>query len=795
MERNEKKAAGPNFLPVLPLRNLVLFPGVILPVDVGRASSLRLIEDVIKMQPSRILIATQKNPQIEDPKPEDLHPIGVEAELLKVVKLSDSRITVVLRGIERRKLGTAHHLQPYLAADVYPLDEIGSESTDSETLALSVRETFKKVIALSPDLSKEIAQTIDAIVDPSGLADMAASNLDQPTAEKLELLSELDVGKHLAKVLAALERKLEVFAATEKISTEVREGFSRTQRETVLRQKLKSIQEELGEESSEELDQFEEKIAKAGMSEEAEKAARKQLARLRDMQSASAEYSVARTYLEWLVELPWSKRTEDRLSLESAREMLDADHYGLDKVKRRIVEYLAVRKLAPNKKGPILCLAGPPGVGKTSLGKSIAKSMGREFVRVSLGGVRDESEIRGHRRTYIGALPGRIIQALKRAGTKNPVFMLDEIDKLGADFRGDPSSALLEVLDPEQNNSFSDHYIELPFDLSEVIFIATANDLSPIPPPLRDRMEIIEIPGYTLDEKLHIAEKYLVPKQLGEHGLTTDHVTLSKEALTEIGEHHTREAGVRNLEREIAAVVRGVAVKVAAGETLRAELTPEDISEYLGPPKYFLDIAERTEEAGVATGLAWTPTGGDILFIEVTRMPGHGQLVLTGQLGAVMKESAQAALSYIRSHAADFGLSPNFLETIDLHLHVPAGATPKEGPSAGNAILSAMVSLLTNRRVRGDVAMTGEVTLRGTVLPVGGIKEKVLAAHRAGIRRVVLPERNGKDLIDVPEAVKSSMEIILVKRVDETLKAVLEDKVLVLPTAAPPTREYQPNLS
>jgi ATP-dependent Lon protease len=785
--------SGISTLPVLPLRNLVLFPGVVLPVDVGRPGSLKLVEDVVRHQPARVMIATQKNPQTEEPRPEDLYPIGVEAEVLKVVKLSDSRVTVVIRGLERRRLGAFAHLTPYLSADVHPVEELNAMSPEAEGLAMAVREAAKQVIALSPDIPDENAQVIDAVRDPSRLADLAIANLDQSADDRMALLGELDVSARLKKILAALQHKVQVFEVKEKIDTQVREEFSRHQREAVLRQKLKAIQEELGEfEDGEDVSEFEEKIKTAGMPEEVEKAAKKQLDRLRQMPAQSAEYTVARTYLEWLVELPWSKRTQDRLDLGEARAILDADHYDLQKIKRRILEYLAVRKLAPTKKGPILCLVGPPGVGKTSLGKSIARALGREFIRISLGGVRDESEVRGHRRTYIGALPGRIIQGMKRVGTHNPVFMLDEIDKLGADFRGDPSAALLEVLDPEQNNSFSDHYLEVPFDLSEVIFIATANDLTPIPPALRDRMEVLELPGYTREEKRQIAARYLVPKQLFEHGLTEHHVHLKPESVDEIIDHHTREAGVRNLEREIANVIRGVAVKVASGQDFKTEIDPHDVEEYLGPQKFFSEIAERTEEPGVATGLAWTPTGGDILFIEVTRMPGKGNLVLTGQLGNVMKESAQAALSYVRSHASVWNLAPDFLEKTDLHLHVPAGAVQKDGPSAGNAILAAMVSLCTGRRVRGDVAMTGEITLRGTVLPVGGIKEKVLAAHRAGIKRVVMPERNGKDLVDVPEEIKRDIEIVLVKKVDETLGAVLEEPALLDPTHLPGLPEQQP---
>jgi ATP-dependent Lon protease len=772
-----KNDARTTTLAVLPLRNLVLFPGVVLPVDVGRPGSLKLVEDVVKNQPARLMIATQKDPQIEEPHPEDLYPIGVEAEVLKVVKLSDSRVTVVVRGLERKRIGTFSHVAPYLAADILPVEEVNAHTAEADGLAMAVRETAKQVIALSPDIPDENATVIEAIREPSRLADIACANLEQTTEERMVLLSELDVSERLRKVLAALQHRVQVFEVKEKIDTQVREEFSKHQREAVLRQKLKAIQEELGEfDDGEDTTELDEKIKAAGMPEDTEKVARKQLDRLKTMPAASAEYTVVRTYLDWLLDLPWSKRTEDRLDLGKAREILDADHYDLQKIKRRILEYLAVRKLSPSKKGPILCLYGPPGVGKTSLGKSIARALGREFVRISLGGVRDEAEIRGHRRTYIGALPGRILQGMKKAGTKNPVFMLDEIDKLGADFRGDPSSALLEVLDPEQNNSFSDHYLEVTYDLSEVIFIATANDLGPIPAALLDRMEVLELHGYTREEKKNIAQKYLVPKQLGEHGLTEHHVTITDEAVMEIVDHYTKEAGVRNLEREAANVIRGIAVKVASGESFRTEIRAEEVNEYLGPPKYFSEVAERTEEPGVATGLAWTPVGGDILFIEATRMPGKGQLVLTGQLGSVMKESAQAALSYVRAHAQQLGIPQDFLEKTDLHLHVPAGATPKDGPSAGVTILSAMVSLLTGRRVRHDTAMTGEITLRGTVLPVGGIKEKVLAAHRAGIKRVVMPERCEKDLVDIPDEIRKSMEVHLVKKVDEVLALVLEEE-------------------
>jgi ATP-dependent Lon protease len=710
----------------------------------------------------------------------------VLAEVLKVVRVSESRVTLVVRGVERRRLGVFSQVAPYLAADVHSVIAVNEHSAESEALAMTVRETAKRVIRLSPDIPDENVQVIDAVREPSRLADMAQAHLELSTDDRVALLAEVDVEVRLTKVLEGLQHRIQVFEVKEKIDTQVREEFGRHQREAVLRQKLKAIQEELGEgEDGEDLSEFEERIAKAGMPEEVEKVAKRQLDRLRSMQSESAEYTVTRTYLEWLCDVPWSKRSDDKLDVGEARSILEADHYGLERVKKRILEYLAVRKLAPRKKGPILCLAGPPGVGKTSLGRSIARALGRQFVRISLGGVRDEAEIRGHRRTYIGALPGRIVQALKRAGTKNPVFMLDEIDKLSADFRGDPSSALLEVLDPEQNNSFSDHYLEVPVDLSEVIFIATANDLTPIPGPLRDRMEIIEIAGYTREEKKNIARKYLVPKQLGEHGLTADHVNLTDGAVEEIIDHYTREAGVRNLEREIANVIRGVAVKVASGESFATELGAKEIAEYLGPARFVSETAERTEEPGVATGLAWTPTGGDILFIEATRMPGKGNLVLTGQLGNVMKESAQAALSWVRSHAAEWGISPDFLDKSDIHLHVPAGAIPKDGPSAGTTMAVAITSLLTGRRVRGDVAMTGEITLRGNVLPVGGIKEKVLAAHRAGIKRVILPERNQKDLVEVPEEIRGSMEIVFAKKIADTLGYALEETPVFRPESAP----------
>jgi ATP-dependent Lon protease len=563
----------------------------------------------------------------------------------------------------------------------------------------------------------------------------------------------------------------------EKINTQVQEEMGRNQREYVLRQQLKAIKEELGEldEAGGDLDEFKEKVAEAKMPAETEKVALKQLERLKVMQPSSAEYTVTRTYLEWLVELPWSIETEDKLDIQEARDILNSDHYDLEKVKKRILEYLAVRKLKSDKKGPILCLLGPPGVGKTSLGRSIAKAMGRKFVRISLGGVRDEAEIRGHRRTYVGSLPGRIVQSLKKAGTKNPIFMLDEIDKLGHDFRGDPASALLEVLDPEQNNTFSDHYLEVPFDLSHVMFLATANVIDPVPAALKDRLEILELPGYTRDEKRNIARQFLVPKQLEEHGLKDTHIEVTDAAVAEVIDGYTREAGVRNLEREVGSIARGVAVKIAEGSKEKYVVKAEEVPEYLGPQKFMSEVAERTAEPGVATGLAWTPVGGDILFIEATKMPGMGSLVLTGQLGDVMKESAQAALSFVRAKAKWLGIEENFLDKTDIHVHIPAGAIPKDGPSAGVTMFTALASMLTGKPIRNDVAMTGEITLRGNVLPVGGIKEKILAAHRAGIKRIIMPDRNQKDMVDVPEQAKNEMEFFYVKKIDELLPLALTE--------------------
>jgi ATP-dependent Lon protease len=606
---------------------------------------------------------------------------------------------------------------------------------------------------------------------------LVAANLDAPVEEKAQLIETVEVKERIRKVLRLLTRQLEILKMRERINSQIKEEMGKNQREYVLRQQLKAIKEELGEDDGDQgdLDGLEERISKASLPSEADSVAKKQLKRLRSMQVGSAEYTVVRTYLDWILDLPWSNQTEDNMDIAEVRKVLDEDHYGLDKVKKRIVEYLAVRKLKKDKKGPILCLLGPPGVGKTSLGKSIARALGRKFVRVSLGGVHDEAAIRGHRRTYVGALPGQIIQGMKKSGTVNPVFMMDEVDKIGHDFRGDPSAALLEVLDPEQNNTFADHYLEIPYDLSNVMFVATANIADPIPPPLRDRMEILEIPGYTRREKLAISRQHLIPKQLEEHGLKPEQLTITDEAVEELIEHYTREAGVRSLERTIASVIRGVAVKVAEGDlTARTIKNEDDLREYLGAIKFTSDVAERTEETGVSTGLAWTSVGGEILFIEATRMFGTGKLQLTGQLGDVMKESAHAALSYVRTNAEKYGIPRDFLEKSDLHLHIPAGGMPKDGPSAGITMFTAIVSLLTGIRVRHDVAMTGEISLRGRVLPIGGLKEKTLAAHRAGIKRVLVPERNKADLDEVPKEIRDELEFVFVAKLDEVLEAALE---------------------
>ncbi|HRC57463.1 MAG TPA: endopeptidase La, partial [Kofleriaceae bacterium] len=707
----------PDSLPILPLRNSVLFPNSIIPIDVGRRKSVRLVEDAIAKERPVIGILTQRDARTEDPASGDLYLVGCAARILKVIKLAKDNFSVILQGVSRFEVTAFEGNEPFLSARIRSVPDPTSTDVELDALVMNLKDIAKRVVKLMPELPKEAGALVDSVTEAGHLADLITSNLELEVGEKQDVLETFDLKTRTRKVLQFLSRQLEVLKVRERINTQVQEEMGRNQREYVLRQQLKAIKEELGEldDAGGDLDEFAEKITKARLPEEAEKVARKQLDRLKGMQPSSAEYTVTRTYLEWLVELPWSISTEDHIELAEVRRCLDEDHYDLDKVKKRIVEYMAVRKLKNDKKGPILCLVGPPGVGKTSLGRSVARAIGRKFGRISLGGVRDEAEIRGHRRTYVGSLPGRVIQGIKKAGTNNPVFVLDEIDKLGHDFRGDPASALLEVLDPEQNSSFSDHYLEVTFDLSKVMFIATANQLDPIPWALRDRLEIIELPGYTRQEKKHIARAFLVPKQLEEHGLGSERAAITDDAVFEVIDSYTREAGVRNLERELGALCRTVAVRVAEGQAKDHEVVnAEEVRVILGPPKYVSEVADRTSEPGVATGLAWTAVGGDILFIEATKMPGKGKLTLTGQLGDVMKESVTAALSFVRSRAAQLGLDPgNFLENVDLHVHVPAGAVPKDGPSAGITMYTSLVSLLTGVPVRPDVAMTGEITLRG----------------------------------------------------------------------------------
>lgn len=775
--RTEEDVQFGDELPVLPIRNAVLFPGAVAPFDVGREKSVALVEDVDNLPGPVIAIFAQKDPATDDPGGEDLYPVGCAARVLKALKHSSGNYSLILQGLVRIRLDQATQTSPYLKAKIQRLEEPTVEDVEAEALAMSLRDIAKQVIQLMPELPREAGSLIDSIQAPGALADLVAANLDAPVDEKSQLLETVDVKERIRKVLRLLTRQLEVLKMRERINSQIKEEMGKNQREYVLRQQLKAIKEELGEDEGDQgdLDGLEERIAKANLPNEAEQVAKKQLKRLRSMQVGSAEYTVVRTYLDWILDLPWTYATLDNMDIAAVRKVLDEDHYGLEKVKKRILEFLAVRKLKQDKKGPILCLLGPPGVGKTSLGRSISRALGRKFVRVSLGGVHDEAAIRGHRRTYVGALPGQIIQGMKKSGTINPVFMMDEVDKIGHDFRGDPSAALLEVLDPEQNNTFADHYLEIPYDLSNVMFVATANVADPIPPPLRDRMEILEIPGYTRREKLAIAKQHLLPKQLDDHGLTTAQLLITDDAIEAIIESYTREAGVRNLERQIASVIRGVAVKVAEGDTSPRKVdSVDDLREFLGAPKFTSEVAERTEETGVATGLAWTSVGGEILFIEATRMFGTGKLQLTGQLGEVMKESAQAALSYVRTNAEKYGIAKDFLEKSDIHIHIPAGAMPKDGPSAGVTMFTALVSMLSGIRVRHDVAMTGEITLRGRVLPIGGLKEKVLAAHRAGVKRVILPERNKPDLDEVPKEVLDELEFVCVTKMEQVLEAALE---------------------
>ena len=770
----DEKIIVPSELPIIPLRGTVLYPDLILPIMVGRKKSVKLIDDA--MDSDRIIgVVTQRRSEVEDPKENDLHPVGVAALILRMIRELDGSQRVIVQGVSRIKIKEYVQREPYFRAKVDVMEEGFVQGVEIDALMMNLKNLFQRAVELAPYLTSELGTMVNNIKAPHILADIIASNLNLSTSDKQGILETFDVRERLSKVHLFLNKEVQVLELGNKIQSQVKEDMDRTQREYYLREQLKAIKKELGEldEHSAEIKEIKEKIKKAKMPPEAQAVAEKELERLAKIPPASAEYTVARTYLDWLSELPWSESTEDNLDIKEAQKILNEDHYDLEKVKKRILEYLAVRKLKSSMKGPILCFVGPPGVGKTSLGKSIARTMGRKFVRISLGGVRDEAEIRGHRRTYVGALPGRIIQGIKKAGFNNPIFMLDEVDKIGMDFRGDPSSALLEVLDPEQNFSFSDHYIDVPFDLSKVMFITTANVLDTIPPALRDRMETLELPGYSEDQKLMIAKEFLISKEIDEHGLNSEYIEFQDSAIEVIINSYTREAGVRNLEREIAAICRGVAKDVAAGTTGKVVVGPDTLHKFLGPVKFFPEVADRTSEPGVATGLAWTPTGGDIIFVEATKMRGEKGLTLTGQLGDVMKESAQAALAYVRSKAKDFGIDEDFFEKNDIHIHVPAGAIPKDGPSAGITMLTALVSLLTNKPVRNDVAMTGEITLRGLVLPVGGVKEKVLAAMRAGIRTIILPEKNEKDLEEIPERIRKEMTFKYIQRMDEAVEFAL----------------------
>jgi len=763
---------------ILPLRHLVLFPGVVMPLALKHSLPIAAAQAAAQSQrPFGAML--QVDPEIEKPTPDQLHKVGTIAGVLRYVTAPDGTHQVVCQGQERFRVIEFLDGYPHLTARIERLPDIAGDGPEAEARLHQLKERSLEVLALLPEAPAELGNAIQALTSPSQGADLVTSFMDLKAEERQEVLELTDVTARLDKVLAALGHRLEVLKLSRDIGEQTKESMAGQQREYFLRQQLKTIQKELGEDedSKAEIQELADAIAKAGMPEEAENHALKELKRLERIPEAAGEYSMVRTYLDWLIELPWSKRSDDVIDIAKARAILDEEHFGLEKIKKRILEYLAVRKLNPEGASPILCFVGPPGVGKTSLGKSIAHAMGREFVRASLGGLHDEAEIRGHRRTYMGALPGNIIQGLRKAGTGNPVFMLDEMDKLGGGgFHGDPSSALLEVLDPAQNNSFRDNYLALPFDLSQVMFVATANVLDAIPGPLRDRMEIIELPSYTSEEKLEIAKRYLVERQLEANGLTTDQATLTEEAMTAIVSDYTREAGVRNLERLIGAVLRHIAMRVAEGTDDQVTIQPDDLHAILGPKRVESEIAMRTSVPGVATGLAWTPVGGDILFVEATKLPGKGQLILTGQLGDVMRESAQAALSLVKSSAARYGIDQTLFERHDIHVHVPAGAIPKDGPSAGVAMFVALMSLLQDETVRHDTAMTGEISLRGLVLPVGGIKEKVLAAHRAGITRVMLPSRNRKDFEDIPETARDGLDFVWLDHVDDAIETVVGDK-------------------
>jgi ATP-dependent Lon protease len=769
--------AVPDVLPVLPLKEMVAFPNTMTPLAVGQERSVRLVNDALSRDRMVAMVAS-KDPAVEEPGPDDVYRVGVVGIIARMLKMPDGTLRILVQGGQRVRIDDFTAEQPYLIARVHEEPDVIEPSPELEALTRNIQSTFSSIIEGVPYLPEELQVAVANIDDPEALGNMIAGSLRIKVEEKQQLLEETNVTARLRRLSEILARELEVMELGSKIQSEVQSEMDKTQREYLLREQLKAIQRELGEEdeTQAEINELRRQIEEAELPEDARKAAERELSRLERLPSAAAEYGVIRTYLEWIVSLPWSKRTEDNLDMAHARKVLNRDHYDIEKVKDRILEYLAVRKLKPDSRGSILCFVGPPGVGKTSLGRSIARALGRKFERISVGGVRDEAEIRGHRRTYIGAMPGTIIRALRDAESRNPVFMIDEIDKMGADFRGDPASAMLEVLDPEQNDSFRDHYLDLPFDLSDVMFITTANTLEAIRGPLRDRMEVIQLAGYTAEEKHHIAKRYLIPRQIERNGLTPDKIEIKDEAIDVVIEEYTREAGVRNLERELGSICRKVAREFAEGKAKRkVTVTPAKARALLGKRRFFSEARRRTKDPGVATGLAWTPVGGEVLFIEATDFPGKGNLTITGQLGDVMRESAQAALSWVRAHAAQIqpGLPEDFFQTHDFHIHVPAGAIPKDGPSAGVAMATALASLIARRTVRDDTAMTGELTLTGQVLPIGGLKEKALAAQDAGIKRVIAPRLNEQDFEDIPKHLRRDLEFIFVDRIEQVLEQAL----------------------
>jgi len=765
-------------LPILPLKDTVVYPHIVAPLLVTEEPHIKLIDDALAGDRIIGIAAARDDVEDEMPKPEQLYDVGSAVAVARMFKLPDGKMQLLVQGIARIRITEYTQTQPYPVGKVERLRDEIEDGVEIEGLARNALNLFRNIVSLAPYLPDEIFVAAMNVNEPNDLSDFLAANINLDTVQKQELLEELNIKERLRKLTVFLNHEVEVLEIGSRIQDQVQSELGKGQREFFLREQLKAIQKELGEldEKTIEINELREQIDESGMNEEARKEAERELDRLENMPAAAAEYTVARTYLDWMVNLPWQKSTEDNLDVKRAARILDEDHYDLERVKERIVEYLAVRNIKEDTKGPILCFVGPPGVGKTSLGHSIARALGRTFHRISLGGVRDEAEIRGHRRTYVGALPGRIIQGLRKAGTSNPVFMLDEVDKLGVDFRGDPAAALLEVLDPEQNNSFSDHYLDVPFDLSKVMFITTANVLFTIPPALLDRMEVLELPGYTEPEKIKIAKQFLVPRQIEEHGLTDSDLTIEDSALHGIIRNYTREAGVRNLEREVAGLCRKIARKVAEGGKGPFKVTGDDLHDMLGPIKFRQEVIGQADEIGVSTGLAWTEAGGDVLFVEAESYPGKGNLSLTGKLGEVMQESARAAVTYARANADELGIDKDFFEKNDVHIHVPAGAIPKDGPSAGVTMAVALISTATDRPVIKDIAMTGEITLRGKVLPVGGIKEKVIAAHRAGVKKVILPEENEKDLEEVPDFVKEDMQFSFVKEVSEIIRQVLRDK-------------------